>query len=157
MADLHLETSAYYFDVRTAGILIRDGKILLQRDRNASEYALPGGHVKLGETSEVCLQREYKEETGADIQCKRLIWTEECFFQWNGKKVHNLSFYYLIDLCAGSAIPDEHRFLPHKDNDNVVIGWLPLENLKDITIYPSFLKSQIRYLDAPLAHFITTD
>ena len=157
MADLHLETSEYYFDVRTAGILIRDGKILVQRDRNGSEYALPGGHVKLGETSESCLVREFKEETGADIQCKRLIWTEECFFQWNGKKVHNLSFYYLIDLCAGTAIPDEHNFVPHKDNDNVVIGWLLLEKLKDIVIYPSFLKSQICNLDAPPAHFITTD
>lgn len=37
-------------DLRTVGGLIRDGKILVQRDRDGQEYALPDGHVKIGET-----------------------------------------------------------------------------------------------------------
>ena len=37
-------------DVRTVGVLVRDGKILVQRDRDGNEYALPGGHIKIGET-----------------------------------------------------------------------------------------------------------
>lgn len=34
------------------GVLIRDGKILVQRDRDGHEYVLPGGHVKIGEILE---------------------------------------------------------------------------------------------------------
>lgn len=52
----------------------------LQRDRDGSEYALPGGHVKIGETTADGLVREYKEETGADIKVGKLLWTEDCFW-----------------------------------------------------------------------------
>ena len=97
-------------DLRTVGVLIRDGKILVQRDRGGDEYALPGGHVKIGETLEDGLIREFKEETDADIKCIRLLWSEECFWQWKGKKNHNISFYYLIELVNGSDIPDTHQW-----------------------------------------------
>ena len=66
---------------RTAGLLIRDNRVLVQRERYGSEYALPGGHVGFGETSRQALIREYKEETGADIECYRLIWIEEVFWK----------------------------------------------------------------------------
>lgn len=55
----------YICDVRTVGVLIKDNKILVQRERNGNEYALPGGHIKIGETLENGLIREFKEETGA--------------------------------------------------------------------------------------------
>ncbi len=48
---------------RTVGVLIKNNKILVQRDKDGSEYALPGGHVKIGESSIDSLIREYKEET----------------------------------------------------------------------------------------------
>ncbi len=51
-------------DLRTVGILIRDG----------NEYALSGGHVKIGETTMDGLVREYREETGAEIQVGKLLW-----------------------------------------------------------------------------------
>lgn len=90
-------------DVRTVGVLVRDGKLLVQRDREGNEFALPGGHVQIGETLEAALIREYKEETGADISCKKLLWSEECFWEWNGKQAHNIAFYYLSEfrkLCG---------------------------------------------------------
>lgn len=107
---------------RTVGVLIRNNKILVQRDKRGNEYALPGGHVKIGETSMESLIREYKEETGADINCQRLIWTEECFWYWNNKPANTIAFYYLINLCDGSDIPDNGEFVSQKDNCNVVLG-----------------------------------
>ena len=105
----------YICDLRTVGILIKDDMILVQRDQGGNEYALLGGHVKIGETTVDGLIREYKEETGADIKCRRLLWTEECFWNWNGKDAHNIAFYYLIDLREDSAIPMGDEFVSHKD------------------------------------------
>lgn len=155
MKDWLFATEEYICDLRTVGLLIRDGKILVQRDRYGNEYALPGGHVKIGETTESGLIREYKEETGADIVCRRLIWTEECFWQWKGKQAHNIAFYYLIELCVGSDIPDSGEFVSHKDNCNVVIGWMPVDELQHVAIYPTFLPDEIKRLDHPPKHFVT--
>lgn len=104
----------YICDLRMVGVLIQDNKILVQRDRGGNEFALLGGHVKIGETLENGLIREYKEEAGADILCNRLLWSEECFWEWNGKHAHNIAFYYLIELCKDSAIPDSDEFVLHK-------------------------------------------
>lgn len=140
-------------DVRTVGILIRNGKILVQRDRNGNEFALPGGHVRIGETLANGLVREYKEETGADISCVRLLWSEECFWKWNGRAAHSFAFYYLID--DSSAIPDTGEFTSHKDNCDVVLGWMPIEKLQDVVIYPEFVKTEIYHLDGPMKHFVS--
>lgn len=153
--DWIFKTHEYICDLRTVGVLIRDGKLLVQRDKDGSEYALPGGHVKIGETTADGLIREYKEETGADIKCDRLLWTEECFWEWNGMQAHNIAFYYLIELSDGFDIPGTEEFVSHKDNCNVVLGWMPIEKLGDVIIFPDFIKETIYELDAPHQHFIT--
>ena len=140
-------------DVRTVGVLVRDGKILVQRDRNGNEYALPGGHVKIGETLADGLIREYKEETGAEISCVKLLWSEECFWKWNGKTAHNFAFYYLIE--DNSTIPDTGEFASHKDNCNVIFGWMPIEEIRNVIIYPEFLKTEIYHLNGPMKHFVS--
>ena len=145
----------YLCDLRVAGVLVRDGKILVQRDHDGSEYALPGGHVRVGETTEGALLREYCEETGAEIVCQRLLWTEECFWEWNGTQTHNISFYYRIELAEGADIPDLGAFVPHRDNDAVVIGWMPIEQLSEVTVYPEFIHEAIKDLNAPPAHYVT--
>ena len=142
-------------DVRTVGVFIRDNMILVQRERNGSEYALPGGHVKIGESLEQGLIREYKEETGADISCLRMLWSEECFWVWNGRKAHNFAFYYLIELCEASTISDVGDFVSHKDNCNIVFEWIPIDQIQNMTIYPEFLKREIYHLDGPMQHFVS--
>jgi len=138
-------------DVRTVGVLIRDGKLLVQRDRDGNEFALPGGHVQVGETLADGLVREYREETGTEISCVRMLWSEECFWEWNGKAAHNFAFYFLID--DHGAIPDTGAFVPHQDNSHVVLGWLPIADIPNVTIYPEFLKTEIDRLDEPMKHF----
>lgn len=141
----------YACDLRAAGVLMRDGKILLQRDKNGAEYAVPGGHVQVGETTENAVKREFREETGVDVAVERLLWTEECFWQWNGRQMHSLCFYYLIS----GDLPDAEEFLPHRDNAHVEYGFVPLEELKNITVYPEFMKDRIFVLADHPEHFIT--
>ena len=142
-------------DLRAVGVLIRDNKLLVQRDRDGNEYALPGGHVQIGETTEAALIREFKEETDAPIRCVRLLWTEECFGEWKGKQAHNISFYYSIELCNSSDLPDSGELVPHKDNPNVLIGWMPINELQNHTVYPAFIQEVIfSPSDAP-RHFVS--
>ena len=145
----------YICDLRTVAVLVKDNKILVQRDRNGNEYALPGGHVKIGETLEDGLIRETMEEMGVRIKCNRLLWSEECFWEWNGRQAHNLAFYYLIELCDDLEIPENGEFVSQKDNCDVVIGWMPIEDIQKITIYPEFLKEEIYHLNEPMKHFVS--
>lgn len=153
--DWLFKSDEYICDLRTVAVLVKNNKILVQREKNGSEYALPGGHVKIGETLEAGLIRETAEEMGVKIECKRLLWSEECFWEWNGKQVHNIAFYYLIELCENFEIPDEEEFISQKDNCNVLIGWMPIDEIQNVTIYPEFLKKEIFQLNEPIKHFIS--
>lgn len=65
--DLTLKTREGYFNYRVAGVIIKDDKILAQRNTKTNEYYLPGGRVVFGETSEEALLREIEEELKIDI------------------------------------------------------------------------------------------
>jgi 8-oxo-dGTP diphosphatase len=60
----------------TVDIIVRVGrKIVLIRRRNPpyqNQWALPGGFVELGESVEEAAVREAKEETGLDVELKKL-------------------------------------------------------------------------------------
>lgn len=54
-------------EAASSAILIRDGKILLIRRRNAPSFdmfAFPGGRAEAGETPDQTALREFEEETG---------------------------------------------------------------------------------------------
>lgn len=68
---------------------------------------------------------------------------------------HNIAFYYLIEECDGCKIPDNGEFVSHKDNCNVVIGWMDIEEIQNVTIYPEFIKTEIHNLNGEIKHFIS--
>ena len=55
--DILFKNDDFVFSYRVGGILIHDGKILLQRPKN-DDYAIIGGHVVAMETSMETLKRE---------------------------------------------------------------------------------------------------
>ena len=136
--------------MRVTGLLLRNDKLLVQRSDGV--YALPGGHLRFGETTEEALIREYREETGADIVCDRLLWTEEHFWNWGDKPAHNIGFYYLIHLLDDQAIPDGFR--PRRDNPQAEIGWVAVSDLPRLRIYPTFLPEEIHRLYEAPRHFV---
>ena len=71
MQDILFKTEEFVFSYRVAGILIRDGKILLQRPPG-DDYSFIGGHVAAMETTRETLVREFKEEIHADIEVSDL-------------------------------------------------------------------------------------
>lgn len=62
--------------IECAGIaMVNDGRIFLIRpfyDFRPQRYAIPKGHLEYGETAQSCAKREFFEETGIDIEGRRL-------------------------------------------------------------------------------------
>lgn len=134
---------------RSAGVLIRNGKILVRREKNGEGYALPGGHIETGESSRAALVREYAQETGASVCCGRLLWVEES----KGRYASAMNFYYMVEL-RGEDVPDVGDFISHKD-DGALYGWLPIENLKNVKIFPSFLSAEIKKPEMYTKRFVS--
>ena len=139
---------------RVAAVLIRDNKLFVQRIKY--EYALPGGHMSFGETSEEALTREFREEAGAEIICDRLIWIEENFWKWGDKKAHNISFYYLVSLKDNTSIPDIYNETM-KDNKDVRMQWVPIGEIAHLNIYPQYIKEKVHNISPGVEHFIRND
>jgi len=76
MSDIIFHRDNYIFDYRVAGILVHNGKVLLQSPKNTGEYDFIGGHVALGEATAETLARKWREEVGADIEVGELKWVE---------------------------------------------------------------------------------
>ena len=68
MSDILFKTDDYIFSYRVGGLLIHNGKVLMQKAVDDDGYAFIGGHVAFGETTAETIVREFKEEIGADIK-----------------------------------------------------------------------------------------
>ncbi len=58
------------------GILVEEGKILLikrAKEPDLGKWAIPGGRIEENETAEECLKREFREETGFEIEPVKLV------------------------------------------------------------------------------------
>ena len=62
---------------------------------------------------------------------------------------------HLIDLVGGSDIPGINEFVSHKDNCNVVLGWMSIDKLAELTSNPDFIKEMVNEMDASPQHVIT--
>lgn len=84
-------------------IIIRNGKILLGKRRNAhgaGSWCCPGGHLEYGESFETCARREVSEETGLEIENIRHGTFTNDLFDAEGK--HYVTLFMLADSPQGA-------------------------------------------------------
>lgn len=88
--------------VGVAAIVIRDGRVLMHRRKNAhgdGTWSFPGGHLEFGESWEDCARRETLEEAGIQIKNIRFGTATNDIFEKEGK--HYITLYMLADLESG--------------------------------------------------------
>ena len=156
--DILFKTEDHVFSYRVGGILVENGKILLQRDKNG-DHAVIGGHVSFMEQAKDTLVREYMEELHVKIGVDELLAVQENFFMWGDKPCHQVHFYYNVHL------EDEHFFREgmvsgYDELDNMRVDldyiWIPLEELKDIPVYPREIEKLLEKREG-VFHFVSSE
>lgn len=94
--------------IRVAGILVKDGQILLVRHEKAgkSYWLIPGGGVEFGESAEEALAREFREEVGLEIQVGKLVLVHDSIPPTRHRQVLNLYFVVTADKTDLKVTPD---------------------------------------------------
>ena len=158
MADILFKTDDYVFSYRFGGLLIHNGKVLMQKLVGEDGYAFIGGHVAFGETTAETIVREFKEEIGADIKVERLFMVNENFFPWGNRPCQQINLYYLVSLIDETQIPLDRNFkaLDELGNERIELDmcWIPLEEVSGLNIYPPQAKEYICNLPNEIVYFV---
>ena len=62
----------------------------------------------------------------------------------------------MISLKNDADIPDGY-FESQKDNSDIVLEWITIEQMKELTIYPAFLKEKIENISDNIEHFVSVE
>lgn len=156
--DILFRQDGWIFSYRVGGILIHEGRILLQKPAD-DDYAIIGGHVAAMESTEQTLAREFREELHADVEVGPLLAVGEIFFPWSRLPCHQIALYYQVSLKRPEQIPLEGVFRGYDDLQNERAGldfcWVPLEELPGKTVYPTELMPHILNGSGEIFHFVS--
>jgi mutator protein MutT len=94
--------------IGVGAVIIKDGKILLEKRKNEpgkGKWSIPGGLVELGETVEQTAMREVKEETGLEVEKPEHIdVVDNITRDENGEiKYHFVIIDYFVKLKGGTV------------------------------------------------------
>ncbi len=140
MQDILFRDKHFIFSCRVSGILVHNGRALVQCPPGTTEHAFIGGHVMLGETHAEALVREYMEELHAPVTPTKLLAVGEVFYPWGNRPCHQIGLYYRVALDDPTAIPLEGSFRGYDELGGERIDleykWVPLNDLPHMEIYP---------------------
>jgi 8-oxo-dGTP diphosphatase len=90
--------------VRVCGVCIKADEILLIKHKSLGNknifWAPPGGGIQFGESAEEALVREFKEETGLDIEVLQFLFVHE-FLE---VPLHSVELFFEIKITGGELI-----------------------------------------------------
>ncbi len=88
--------------IGVAGIVVKDGKVLLMKRRGAhggGTWAPPGGKLEFNEEFEDAVRRELLEETGLRVRVVRFGAVTNNIFRNEGK--HSITLFFVCSIVSG--------------------------------------------------------
>jgi len=128
------------FNIRVYGILLDSQQRLLVSDefiRGAYITKLPGGGLEFGEGTRDCLKREFKEETGLDVEVGEHFYTTD-FFQISAfnQKDQIISIYYKVHTVEPILLETKTKHFDlspeqtsNPNGESEVFRWIPWHEL----------------------------
>lgn len=138
--DITIDVGNYKLNVRAACIIKHNNKILVHKNINEDHYALLGGRVGIGETSEETIKREIKEELGKEINITGYMSTVENFFEMKGSKYHEYMFIYQAEFKEEKDKLIEYTLENVEGKEYLRYEWLDLEKIQEYVILPRVVK-----------------
>ena len=143
---IKMKNNDYNFKFPVSGLIIKNNKLLLVDMDDNGFLCLPGGYVELGETTEEAVRRELKEEIQKDVKIEKYLGVVENYFiNKYSKKMHEISFYYLMDFVSND-IDDNDFTLVENDKGRTIkldFKWIDINDLNDFDVRPALLKNII--------------
>lgn len=154
--DININVGDYKLNVRTAGIIIHNNKLLTHRDINCNYYALIGGRVQAGEDSETALKREIMEEMGKEINITGYVSTIENFFEIKTEKYHEIMFVHMAEFSKEEDKKIEDTIQNVEGKEYLQYEWIDLNEIEKNQIKPDVIKEVLKKGKFPV-HKINID
>lgn len=142
--DITLDVEDYKLNIRAAGVIIHNGKILAHRNINSDHYALVGGRVQIGENSAKTVKREMQEELGKNIEIISYIATIENFFEMKGSKYHEILFVHQAEFINDEDKKIEYSLKNKEGKDYLQYEWLDLNKIEEYPLYPKAIQTILK-------------
>ena len=154
--DITIDVDDYKLNVRAAGVMIHNDKILVHRNVNSDHYALIGGRVEIGENSADTVKREIKEELGKDVEITGYISTIENFFEIKSSKYHEIMFVHKIEITNEEDKKIEYIMKNVEGKDYLQYEWIDLDKIEEYPLLPKAIKDVLKENKFPI-HKINND
>ena len=128
-----------YPDVPRVGVgavVIKEEKVLLvRRGIPPSEglWAIPGGHIELGETIQETAEREIMEETGIVIKAGEPMYAFDLIERDDAGRIR---FHFIVVDVTGEYVSGE----PHGADDALEARWLSWEEIEALPVSQNTVK-----------------
>jgi 8-oxo-dGTP diphosphatase len=120
--------------IGVGAVIIKDGKILLEKRKNEpgkGKWSVPGGLVELGESVEQTVMREVEEETGLEVEKPEHIDVVDNIIRDESGRVkyHFVIIDYFMKLKGGTL---------KAASDAEELKWVPLSDVEKYDLTKTF-------------------
>ena len=125
-------------EILARGACVKNGKILVCRNRKHGNVYLPGGHVDWGEDSKHALAREWREELGVPGKVGRFLGVVEQIYKARSGRTCEISLIFEVRCPKLSA-----TIHPPSAEDHLEFEWVPLEKMEQSGLLPRAMAKQV--------------
>lgn len=155
--DLTIADNKNILNIRVAGIIIKDNRVLMVKNLRSDYIYSLGGRLKFGESARQGVVREVYEETGVKMEIDRLGFIHENFFIGStpskmDSMVYEITFYFYMKVPADFYV---ETGVETADDDRETLVWLDWHS--DERYYPQFFKTELDNPSNEIKHIVTDD
>ncbi len=133
-----MKTDRPEIEILARGACVKNGRVLVCRNRKHGNVYLPGGHVDWGEDSKRALAREWREELGVPGKAGRFLGVVEQAYVARSGRTCEISLVFEVRCPRISAQKN-----PPSAEDHLEFEWVPLKRLRASGLLPRAMAAQV--------------